>query len=113
MEDPPLSMLHTKYDRDIYLHEIVPASPVVIDWIQKWNMPYIHTSRLDTIKVLGNLPSAEPRVPDQSPSVPKEPAKEAETIDPRYLFQTPFPSSKQKNQHLSSRKNKLKKPFRP
>ena len=94
-EDPPLSMLHTKYDRDILLHEIVPASPVVIDWIQKWTIPYIHISRLDSTKALGDLPlPSENIVQDPSVPTPEEQAKEKEKIDPKYLFQTPFPVKK-------------------
>ena len=94
-EDPPLSMLHTKYDRDIQLHEIVPASPVVIDWIQKWNTPYIHVSRLDSTKALGDLPvPTQIPVQDIAAPTPEEQVKEKEKPDPRYFFQTPFPVKK-------------------
>ncbi len=96
MEDPPVSMLHSNYDRDIRLHEIVPASPVVIDWLQKWNMPILHTSRLDSTNALQNLPSPSSGAMNETPTnTPRQETKktvvEDEEIDPRYLFQTPFP----------------------
>ncbi len=90
MEDPPLAMLHTKYDRDILLHEFVPASPVVIDWLQKWEEPYIHTSLLDSTKILDNLPPPGLGMVKPAEEQDKEKTEE-EVIDPRYLFQTPFP----------------------
>lgn len=91
MEDPPLAMLHTKYDRDIQLHEFVPASPVVIDWLQKWNMPYIHTSQLDSSKITTIRSTLSTGVIDDSPIVTPNENEKKEEVDPRYLFQTPFP----------------------
>lgn len=97
-EDPPLSMLQSTYDRDILLHEIVPASPVVIDWLEKWNKPVFHISRLDSTRVLGAIPSPQSGMLNEQPIVneTEEKVKEEEIIDPRYLFQTPFPVIKTK-----------------
>jgi hypothetical protein len=92
MEDPPLSMLHTRYDRDIILHEIVPQSPVVIDWLEKWNKPYIHISALDSTRTLSNLPVDQPSMDILVKEEKEAPVKpQQEEIDPKYFFQTPFP----------------------
>ena len=90
MEDPPVSVLKSGYDRDIILHEIVPASPVIIDWLWKWNMPFVHVSRMDSSHVFTEIPDNKPEVASKKDSIsPEEPVKQ-ETVDPRYLFQTPF-----------------------
>jgi hypothetical protein len=88
LEDPPLAVLHTTYDRDILLHETVPASPLVIDWLQKWNKPYIHTSHLDSLYTHASL---DQTTSENDVTDPIENIREEEVIDQRYLFQTPFP----------------------
>lgn len=97
LEDPPLSMLHTTYDRDILYHEIVPASPVVIDWLQKWNKPYVHISQLDTANAAQALP-VTPEKTNKDTSPPTDVVKEKQIIDPQYLFQTPFPVPERKKE---------------
>jgi hypothetical protein len=91
LEDPPVSNLQAKFDRDILMHEYVPASPVVIDWFQKWNLPFIQTSELT--QNTGAIPVR--RQDDPTPSTVIAPAvveeEEEEVIDPRYMFQTRFP----------------------
>ena len=92
LEDPPVSELHARYDRDILIHEYVPGSPVVIDWLQKWNKPFVQTSSLDSTEIQGNVPLPGMGATDDTPLViPPEERKEQENIDAKYLFQTPFP----------------------
>ncbi|HJW30449.1 MAG TPA: hypothetical protein VJ508_14555, partial [Saprospiraceae bacterium] len=91
-EDPPVLTPQARYDRDIRLHEYVPGSPVVIDWFQKWNLPYIHAHPLDSLYKPVEGQSSIPMLhPDQVTLPSNEDEKENEEIDPRYLFQTPFP----------------------
>src|SRR5687768_3686648 len=91
LEDPPLSTVIARYDRDIRRHEFVPASPVVIEWIQKWNQPYIQTTDLDTSIVIHHSSGTEnfPLRPAEE-SIANE-SKQEEVSDPRYYFQTVFP----------------------
>lgn len=92
MEDPPVSMLQSAYDRDILLHETVPASPVLIDWLWKWKMPFVHTLPRDSTHLLNSLPSQTPDIGDAKESVtPTEEPLQTDTLDPKYFFQTPFP----------------------
>ncbi len=91
LEDPPLSVLHTTYDRDILLHEIVPASPMVIDWLVKRNKPYIYTSHIDSTYGALNKQKAISDFIIKLAEESKEEIPEEAIIDPRYLFQTPFP----------------------
>jgi hypothetical protein len=91
-DDPPVSTITTRYDRDILMHEYVPGSPVVIDWLEKWNLPYFQTSTLDSMHLYsGHSSDATPVTRDQSAPPASEEAKEEEISDPRYFFQTTFP----------------------
>ena len=92
-EDPPLTSLLTRYDRDILQHEYVPGSPVVIDWIEKWDKPYFITSPIDSLHLYhGSNPDAPNMlVIDPSANPQKDNNDKAEPIDPQYYFQTPFP----------------------
>lgn len=92
MEDPPVSILQSDYDRDIILHETVPSSPVVIDWLWKWKMPFVHTIPRDSARFINALPTAPSDIGETKESAPQqaEPVK-ADTLDPKYFFQTPFP----------------------
>lgn len=93
MEDPPLTTIVTRYDRDIRQHEFVPESEVIIDYLVKWKKPFIQTSSLDSLQVYSGmlktntLASPAPLVLDVKP----EEVVVEESIDPGYLFQTPFP----------------------
>ncbi len=91
LEDPPLAVLHSAYDRDILLHEVVPASPVVIDWLEKEDKPFIHVMHLDS--AYGNASVPPKTIGQIIRSALEKPTeiREEEIIDPRYLFQTPFP----------------------
>lgn len=93
MEDPPLSTIIARYDRDILRHEFVPASPVVIDWLQKWNLPYLQTTRMDTTQVdLGISSDAEPSwTKSFKENVESANDNKEEVTDPKYFFQTIFP----------------------
>ena len=96
LDDPPISTLFSEYDRDIILHEVVPGSPVIIDWLQKYNKPYFHVSRVDSSEVSENnspinRESAEDLLSKLSEKISVEPKVVEEEIDPKYLFQTPFP----------------------
>ncbi len=92
LEDPPVTQLHTRYDRDILLHEFVPESPVLIDWVRKWNKPYIQTSDPDIGYRSSHQPGGIRPASTSSPLVILEELKEEEVIDPKYFFQTPFPA---------------------
>jgi hypothetical protein len=91
-EDPPANTIMTRYDRDILQHEYVPSSPVVIDWIEKWNKPYFQTSRIDSLQLFYGSSSNAPSLllQDQN-GLPKQGIKSEEIQDDKYLFQTPFP----------------------
>ena len=92
MEDPPKTDIVAKYDRDIRRHEFVPSSPVIIDWLQKWNRPYIQTTSIDSqfvsFTTSGNVENYVRALPDENAPVEKT---EEEIIDPKYFFQTNFP----------------------
>lgn len=90
LEDPPLSVLHTTYDRDILLHEVVPSGPMVIDWLEKRNKPFIYVSHLDSAYSAGAFQEKAAEI-IMGLVTPKEEIRPEEMIDPRYLFQTPFP----------------------
>jgi len=92
-DDPPVHTIITRYDRDILLHEYVPASPVVIDWLEKWNKPYFQVSRIDTMQLyLGSSTDASSILLKNQPGiVPVEAIPEDEDLDPGFLFQTKFP----------------------
>jgi hypothetical protein len=72
-----------------------PDAREVIDWFQKWNLPFVYAHPLDSLTV--NFP-IEKIIPPQLRNDNESPAptdqqenKEEEAIDPGYLFQTPFP----------------------
>ncbi|MGB4849711.1 MAG: BamA/TamA family outer membrane protein, partial [Saprospiraceae bacterium] len=92
-DDPPSNTIITRYDRDILLHEYVPNSPVVIDWLEKWNKPYFQTSRVDSLQLFFGASTDAPSLllKDQKGVSPKEENLEEEVIDPGFLFQTKFP----------------------
>lgn len=94
MEDPPVTSIITRYDRDIIRHEYVPSSTVVIDWLQKWNFPFIQATQVDSMRMDYGIQSVSPDQGNISilldPVQDKE-LKEEEIIDPRYYFQTKFP----------------------
>src|SRR5688572_5394037 len=94
LEDPPLSNVIARYDRDILQHEYVPASNVVIDWLQKWNLPFVQTSPVDSGSVYyGTASEVNPIVliaPEKNDAL-IDGVKDEEVADPRYYFQTPFP----------------------
>lgn len=90
-EDPPVINLQARFDRDIKLHEYVPGAPGVIDWFQKWNLPFADLHSLDSLNAtyrsaLGNNTKNENVVTPINPDATPE-----EEIDTRYLFQSPFP----------------------
>src|SRR5205085_1717580 len=89
-EDPPVNTVMTRYDRDILQHEYVPASPVVIDWLEKYNLPYFQTSKIDTMQIYYGTSAEIPPLlkKDQSKKPTAEAEHEEETIDPGFLFQT-------------------------
>ncbi len=91
-EDPPVNTIITRYDRDILMHEYVPNSPVVIDWLEKWNLPYFQTSRIDSLQLYYGSSSDAPSIllKDQ-PGLPLIDEIKEEIPDPRYFFQTTFP----------------------
>ena len=97
LDDPPVSMLFTEYDRDIILHEVVPGSPVIIDWLQKYDKPYFHISRMDSSDVSENTSpisreSANELLAKLSEKTNvQQKVKQEEDLDPKYFFQTPFP----------------------
>ncbi len=94
MEDPPLSTIIAQYDRDILRHEFVPSSPVVIDWFQKWNQPFVQITPIDSGAVHYGLSDDELPVMIVSPEqngAPIDDSRIEEIADPRYNFQTPFP----------------------
>lgn len=97
MEDPPLTEITAKYDRDILRHEYVPSSPVVIDWLQKWNLPYIQTSPIDSNYIFyGSTGSSGNNIillPEDNSF--EKPIVE-EVPNPDYYFQTPFPQPEEK-----------------
>lgn len=97
MEDPPLSTIIARYDRDILRHEYVPGSPVVIEWLQKWNQPYVQTTGIDSKVVYEGLPSGnESQKITYSGALDENEKSEEDISDPRYYFQTPFPEPKTK-----------------
>lgn len=92
-EDPPLSAVIARYDRDILRHEFVPASPSVIDWLVKWNQPFVQLTPIDSGSVFYNSPTqqipvviADAEEIDLNSELPKE----VDVTDPRYYFQTEF-----------------------
>ncbi|MEP6646730.1 MAG: hypothetical protein ABJC12_06550, partial [Saprospiraceae bacterium] len=91
-DDPPVNTIMTRYDRDILQHEYVPNSPVVIDWLEKYNLPYFQTSLIDSMQIFygsfSDAPSLLLRDPTQNST--KEQNHEDEVIDPGFLFQTKF-----------------------
>ncbi|HUR29880.1 MAG TPA: hypothetical protein VMZ69_00540 [Saprospiraceae bacterium] len=93
MEDPPVSTVIARYDRDIRRHEYVPASPVVVEWLQKWDKPYIQTTSIDTSLIYEeNYPGTKPslnKITEENEIAIDE--QEEEVIDPQYFFQTNFP----------------------
>ena len=93
MEDPPLSTVQARFDRDIKLHEYVPGSANVIDWFYKWNLPYIyaHPLEIDALGVHVKQGAEKQDNGIDSPIIVKAEEKQKEEIDPRYLFQTTFP----------------------
>ncbi len=93
LEDPPVITLTTRYDRDILKHEYVPGSPVVIDYLQKWNLPYYQTSDVDSIQILYGLTPETPAPATIAVGEQKLPVSgiPQEPIDPKYYFQTEFP----------------------
>ena len=99
LDDPPISMLFTEYDRDIILHEVVPESPVIIDWLQKYNKPYFNISRLDSTDVSENTSpisreSANEVLSKLTEKISVPEKAHEEEPDPQYFFQTPFPVEK-------------------
>ncbi len=93
-EDPPLSQLQARYDRDILLHEYVPGAREVIDWFQKWNLPFIYAHPLDSLVSKFPVEKIIPhQMKEENVAAPplKTETKQDEVIDPGYLFQTPFP----------------------
>ncbi|MDQ3015434.1 MAG: outer membrane protein assembly factor [Bacteroidota bacterium] len=92
LEDPPIITLTTRYDRDIIRHEYVPGSDVVIDYLQKWNVPYYQTSDVDSIQIAYGLapvtPASRPLTDNVNPAVP---ITSQAPDDPKYYFQTEFP----------------------
>jgi len=94
LEDPPVSQVQAIYDRDIRLHEYVPGSREVIDWFQKWNLPFIYAHPLDSLvtkipleKIIPHQMLQKDEIPAQQENVEQK----DEDINPGYLFQTPFP----------------------
>ncbi len=91
LEDPPLSVIHTTYDRNILLHEVVPSNPIVIDWLEKRNIPYVHILHLDSTYENSSVPPFIPGKGIRTEMKKQDELREEEIIDPRFLFQTPFP----------------------
>ncbi|MEO6131846.1 MAG: hypothetical protein ABIQ02_08350, partial [Saprospiraceae bacterium] len=93
LDDPPVNTIITRYDRDILQHEYVPNSPVVIDWLEKYNLPYFQTSPVDSTQLFYGSASDAPAILliDNAPIEPKEENHEDEVTDPGLLFQTKFP----------------------
>ncbi len=121
MEEPPLSTIVARYDRDILRHEYVPSSPVVIDWLQKWNLPFIQTTSIDSSRInMGANSGTEPYwvlAPTEDSGILKE-EKEEEVVDPKYNFQTIFPEppkviSKEKYDKILAEENANKNEVSP
>ena len=94
MEDPPLTTVMARYDRDILQHEYVPASPVVVEWLRQWNQPYIQATPIDSKLILENGSSSanDKRVGlREDERIAIEEQQEIEAEDPKYHFQTSFP----------------------
>ncbi|HZV44386.1 MAG TPA: hypothetical protein VFF90_07905 [Saprospiraceae bacterium] len=91
-EDPPVSTVQARYDRDIRLHEYVPGSREVIDWFQKWNLPFIYAHPLDSLSMEYPIERVLPHfIQADSVHTNAQPEHKAAEIDPGYLFQTPYP----------------------
>ena len=90
-EDPPLSVLTARYDRDIIRHEYVPSSPYIIEWLEKWNLPFYQTTVIDSNNVFNKIPDTPSYgvLSDDDNDISTEPSEEI--IDPRFHFQTQFP----------------------
>lgn len=92
LEDPPVVNITTRYDRDIIKHEYVPGSPVVIDYINQWNIPYYQTSDIHQVHIHHSSLNETSGI-DVATTTPTDPVavKKAEDVDPKYFFQTEFP----------------------
>ncbi len=92
-DDPPVNTIITRYDRDILMHEYVPNSPVVVDWLEKWDKPYFQTSRIDSLQLYSGSSTDAPSLllKDPKSGAPNEENQGDEIIDPGFLFQTKFP----------------------
>ena len=91
-EEPPLAEIHTRYDRDIKMHETVPGgNHLIIDWLQKWNMSYVQTSLVDSTSVSQHT-SVTPQglISQSNDTIPQDSLQDDEKVDPQYLFQTPY-----------------------
>jgi hypothetical protein len=94
LEDPPVSQVQAIYDRDILLHEYVPGSREVIDWFQKWNLPFIYAHPLDSLVTKFPIDRIIPHQMLEEEDTTRQqvkPEHQDEVINPGYLFQTPFP----------------------
>ncbi len=97
-EDPPVNKIITRYDRDILMHEYVPGSPIVIDWLEKWNKPYFQASPIDSLQLYYGTTSEVPAMlrrvqekVDNNDRFKKDNDETEEAMDPGYQFQTKFP----------------------
>ena len=115
-EDPPVSLLFSEYDRDIILHEVVPGSPVIIDWLQKYNKPYFHISRTDSTETSENtIPLSKEKANEVlsrlSDKIVVQEKAEEEELDPKYFFQTPFPVEKTESVKKETKKPVVEEPM--
>lgn len=95
LDDPPETTLQTQYDRDILLQEYVPGAEQIIEVFTRFDRPVIQLTTPDSSPA-----DVSPKAPIEKPfdsgeltpgGKPVLAPADTGQIDPRYLFQTPFP----------------------
>jgi hypothetical protein len=99
-EDPPLGTLQTRYDRAILGHEYVPGAANIIEVFERYDKPIVQLTPYGKEEASVPVEKIDDKpldiVVETTETRPGVTPSDTGQIDPRFLFQTPFPPPAEK-----------------